>query len=170
MHRNDCKENCIIGRRKCFCALINQRLLLEAQIALHDDALFEHSLLHIFKTKIFSFFPLYRLRPERTVRIVKIYPFDSLLFTRFFLFSTDPKSRFFSRHDRYRPEFSKLIGYPHPASSLIEMIFDGSHIGLTVDLHELLPCEGCAQRQCPPLPAGPASSVPHYDREVAAEK
>ena len=127
----------IEARRKMFFTLINDSLCAKAKIATADEGLFSFSLHAIFKEKILSFFQMYRLRPERAQRIVRIYTFDSLLFNQFLKQEQDPKSRYLTRGVLFDPEFSMMVGYSHPAATLIQMIFDGKNVGLTLDLDRL---------------------------------
>ncbi len=127
----------IEARRRMFFMLINDLLCEEAKIAVEEEALFRYSLHTIFKAKIFSFFQMYRLRPERSRPIVKLYARESLLFNQFFKQERDAKSRYLTRGVQFDPDFSMLIGYTHPAATLIRMIFDGKNVGLTLDLNRL---------------------------------
>ena len=127
----------IEARRRMFVTLINDSLCEKAKIPTEDEGLFRFSLHAIFKAKIFSFFQMYRLRPERARRIVKVYAGESLLFNQFFKLERDPKSRFLTRGVLFDPAFSVSVDYSHPAATLIRMIFDGKNVGLTLDLNRL---------------------------------
>ena len=127
----------IEARRRMFFALINDSLCPAARIPLEAPELFRLSLHAIFKEKIFSFFQMHRLRPERTQRIVRIYAAESLLFNQFFKQERDAKSQALTQRVLFDPGFSMLAGYAHPAAQLIEVIFDGRNVGLTLDLNRL---------------------------------
>jgi len=124
-------------RRRMFFMLINDSLCAQAKIPTRDEGLFRCSLHVIFKEKIFSFFQMHRLRPERAQRIVKVHAHESLLFNQFFKQERDPKSRYLTRGVLFDPAFAMLTGYGHPAATLIGMIFDGKNVGLTLDLNRL---------------------------------
>ncbi|MEJ2499987.1 MAG: hypothetical protein P8Y65_02445 [Campylobacterales bacterium] len=127
----------IEARRRMFFALINDSLCEAARIPLGDPERFRDSLHTIFKEKIFSFFQMYRLRPERTQRIVRIHTEESLLFNQFFKQERDAKSRALTQRVLLDPGFSMMAGYAHPAAQLIGVIFDGRNVGLTLDLNRL---------------------------------
>ena len=127
----------IEARRKMFFALVNDTLSAAARIPLERPECFRFPLHAIFKEKIFSFFQLYRLRPERAQRIVRIYGAESLLFHRFFKQERDAKSRYLTRNIPFALEFAVAERYDHPAAELIAMIFDGRDVGLTLDLNSL---------------------------------
>lgn len=127
----------IEARRRMFFALINDSLSSAARIPLEDTELFRLSLHAIFKEKIFSFFQMYRLRPERAQRIVRIYAAESLLFNQFFKQERDAKSQSLTQRVLFDPGFSIMAGYAHPAAQLIQVIFDGRNVGLTLDLNRL---------------------------------
>jgi hypothetical protein len=127
----------IEARRRMFFSLINESLCEAARIPLGDPKRFHFSLHVIFKEKIFSFFQIYRLRPERAQRIVRIYAEESLLFNQFFKQERDAKSQILTQRVLFDPDFSMLAGYAHPAAQLIQVIFDGRNVGLMLDLNRL---------------------------------
>jgi hypothetical protein len=125
-------------RRRMCLTMLNAKLSKKASFDVADTALFHHNLLEIFTQKIFSFFPIYRLRPHSQQRVVKVLREESLLFTQFFKQHSHPKARYFTRHDRFDPYYAAVsVSSAHPAAELIAMIFNGKEIELMLGLDEL---------------------------------
>lgn len=131
------KVNEIVCQRRMFCTMINQYLSTQSQFDLKDESIFQKSLLDIFEEKILSFFPFYRLKPEKPQAIVKILPLDSLLFNQYFKQSKHPKMRYLSRKVHFNPEYKMLLGYSHPSIDLIQLIFNGKEVEMMLDLNEI---------------------------------
>lgn len=124
-------------RRRMFLTMLNAKLSKKARFDVGNTAQFRHDLLEIFTQKIFSFFPIYRLRPQTQQRIVKIFREESLLFTQFFKQHRHPKARYFTRDNRFDPHFRVGGRSIHPAAELIAMIFNGKEIELMLGLDGL---------------------------------
>ncbi|NOR57437.1 MAG: hypothetical protein GQ474_02830 [Sulfurimonas sp.] len=131
------KINERVSQRKMFCTMINQYLCKEAQFSLKNLKSFNHSLLNIFENKIESFFQIYRLRPQKIQKIVKIYTHDSMLINQYFKQSRNVKMTYLSRNIHFKSNFKKLLGYSHPASDLIQLIFNGKEVEMMLDLNEI---------------------------------
>lgn len=125
------------SQRKMFCTMINEYLSKEAQFSLKNAHLFNFNLLNIFENKIESFFQLYRLRPEKTQKIVSIYRYESMLFNQYFKQSKNKKMRYLAKSTSFKQEFKILLGYSHPASDLIQLIFNGKEVEMMLDLNEV---------------------------------
>lgn len=123
--------------RRLFCQIFNLYLPSNTTISLTDQELLQTDLLTIFYEKIFSFFPLYRLRPEVRQKVVKIYAHESLLFQQFFKQSLHPKARYLTQTTLFNPDFKVLIGYQHPAAKLISLLFDGKEVQLMPVEHHI---------------------------------
>lgn len=124
-------------RRQMFLTMLNAKLSKKARFDVRDTVQFHHNLLEIFAQKVFSFFPMYRLRPQAQQRIVRILKEESLLFTQFFKQHRHPKARYFTRGNRFDPHFRAKQHYDHPAAELITMIFNGKEVELMLDLDVL---------------------------------
>jgi hypothetical protein len=125
-------------RRRMFLTMLNAKLSQIARFDVADRALFHHNLLEIFTQKIFSFFPIYRLRPHVQQPVVGILREESLLFSAFFKQHSHPKARYFTRNNRFDPHYAaKNVRSTHPAAELIAMIFNGKEIELMLGLDEL---------------------------------
>ncbi|WP_321779565.1 hypothetical protein [Sulfurimonas sp.] len=125
------------SQRKMFCIMINQFLCDEAKFSLKNTDLFKNNLLNIFENKIESFFQIYKLRPEKSQKIVHIYHHDSILFNQYFKHSKNPKMRYLAKDMDYKSNFNILLGYSHPASDLIQLIFNGKEIEMMLDLNKI---------------------------------
>lgn len=125
------------NQRKMFFTMINAYLSKEAQISLHDKRLFQNDLLSIFTNKIQSFFQFYRLRPEKSQRIVRIYTYESRLFDQFFKQCIDAKAQYMTKGVFFDPGFKMLLGYRHPAADLIQLMFNGKDVEMMLDLDRL---------------------------------
>lgn len=124
-------------QRKMFIAMLNEYLPEKARFTTSDNVHYKQTLLEIFNEKIFSFFQCYHLRPERPQRIVRVYTHESQFFGQFFNYSRHPKARWFARSIPHREGFRLLLGYSHPAAQLMQLIFDGKEIKMTLDLDSL---------------------------------
>ena len=127
----------ITCQRRMFCTMINQYLSTESQLNLNNNHIYKNSLLHIFEDKIMSFFQFYKFRPEKPQKIVKIYTQDSLLFNQYFKQSQDIKMKYLSRGTQFNQEFKMLLGYAHPVTDLIQLIFNGKEVEMMLDLNEI---------------------------------
>jgi hypothetical protein len=124
-------------QRRMFIAMLNEQLSEAARFDLSNPAPFGQSLLELFNEKILSFFPCHRLRPERPQRVVRIHAHESQLFGAFFNYCSHPRARWLAERTPHRESFRMLLGYAHPAAELIQLIFDGRQIRLTLDLDTL---------------------------------
>ena len=131
------KINEKVSQRKMFCTMINQYLCKEAQFSLKNIKSFDNNLLQIFEKKIESFFQIYKLRPEKSQKIVKLYTYDSELFTQYFKQSKNVKMKYLSRSEFFKSDYKTLLGYSHPASDLIQLIFNGKEVEMMLDLNEI---------------------------------
>lgn len=127
----------LAARRKMCLTMINDSLRPEERFSLQNDTQFSGSLHAIFKAKIFSFFQMHGLRPERAQRVTRIYAKESLLFNHYFKTEQDPKACFFARATPAQTPGVPSASYIHPAASLIRLIFDGAAIGLSLELDSL---------------------------------
>lgn len=121
-------------QRKMFCTLINQYLSKNSQFELNNAELFEYSLLEIFEQRIIGMFQFDGFKPQKAQKIVKMYPEESLLFQQYFKQSKSPKMKYLSRNYFFNPEFRLLRDYNHPATELIQLIFNGKEISMMLDL------------------------------------
>lgn len=129
----DTQKESMIYRKKyqyLFCQILNIYLNSEEQIRLKQHELDSLGLLTIFVDKIFSFFQCYKMRPEQTQKITKIYAYESLLFQQFFKQSLHPKARYLTRSTLFKQDFRVRIGYQHSAAKLISLLFDGKEVQL----------------------------------------
>lgn len=124
-------------RRKMLIAMLNEQLSEAARFDLSNPAAFTRTLLELFDTKILSFFPCHRLRPERPRPVTRILMYETALFGQFFNYSRHPLARWFATCMPYRESFRMQSGHTHPAAELIGLIFDGREIRLTLDLDTL---------------------------------
>lgn len=124
-------------QRQMFFTMMNEYLCDEAKINLDDKKLFRDNILDIFIKKINTFFQLDSLRPFKAQRIQKIYPQDSMLFNQFFKQSRDIKMLYLSKDYKFNPNFKILLGYSHPASQLIQLIFDSKEMKMMFDLNSI---------------------------------
>lgn len=125
------------SQRKMFCTMINQYLCEEARFSLRNAHLFNNNLLHIFENKIESFFQIYKLRPEKSQKIVHLYSYDSVLFSQYFKQSKNQKMKYLTKNMHFKSNFKMLLGYTHPASDLIQLIFNGKEVEMMLDLNEI---------------------------------
>jgi len=126
-----------LSQRKMFCTMINQYLCKEAQFPLKKMQAFNHDLLYIFEKKIESFFQIYKLRPEKSQKIVQIYAYDSTLFNQYFKQSKNPKMRYFSKDICFKANYKISPKCLHPSSELIQLIFNGKEVEMMLDLNEI---------------------------------
>jgi len=131
------KVNEITCRRKMFCMMINQYLSSKSQLSLKNENLFKNNLLFIFEAKIMSFFQFYNFKPEKPRPVSKIYAQESLLINQFFKQSKNKKMRYLSKNINFNQNFTMLLGYSHPATDLIQLIFNGKDIEMMLDLNEI---------------------------------
>ncbi len=124
-------------QRKMFFTLINDSLPKEARISLKNTQLFQHDLLTIFTDKVQSFFQLYRLRPERSQSVRRIYTQESQLFDQFFKQCHDAKAQFMTKSLFFDQEFKMQERYKHPAAELIRQFFNGKDVEMMLDLDSL---------------------------------
>ncbi|WP_324172924.1 hypothetical protein [Sulfurimonas sp.] len=125
------------SQRKMFCTMINEFLCKEAQFSLKKALLFENNLLSMFDNKIESFFQINKLKPEKSQKIVRIYAHDSILFNNYFKHSKNLKMKYFAKHTHCKSDFHAFFNYAHPASDLIQLIFNGKEIEMMLDLNEI---------------------------------
>lgn len=125
------------SQRKMFCTMINEFLCKEAQFSLKKAHLFENNLLYMFENKIESFFQINKLKPEKSQRVVRIYTHDSILFNNYFKQSKNLKMKYLAKNIDAKPNFKILLGYSHPVSDLIQLIFNGKEIEMMLDLNEI---------------------------------
>lgn len=125
------------SQRKMFCTMINQYLCQEAKFPLKKMQTFNHSLLYIFEKKIESFFQIYRLKPQKSQKVVQIYVYDSMLFNQYFKQSKNLKMRYLSRNTYFNSDYKISNTYLHPASELIQLIFNGKEVEMMLDLNEI---------------------------------
>ncbi|WP_294967182.1 hypothetical protein, partial [Sulfurimonas sp.] len=116
---------------------INQYLCKEAQFSLKNVKSFNNSLINIFENKIESFFQMYKLRPQKSQKVLKIFAYDSLLINQYFKQSKNQKMTYLSRNFHFKSDFKKLLGYSHPACELIQLIFNGKEVEMMLDLNEV---------------------------------
>lgn len=131
------KVNEITCQRRMFCTMINQYLSSQSRLNLNNNHIYKNSLLHIFEDKIMSFFQFYKFRIEKPEKIVKIYKHDSILFNQYFKQSTNTKMRFMSSKVHFKQDFRMLLGYTHPVTDLIQLIFNGKEVEMMLDLNEI---------------------------------
>ena len=124
-------------QRQMFFTMMNEYLSDEAKIDLSDKKLFRENILNIFIQKINTFFQLDSLQPFKAQKIKKIYPLDSMLFNQFFKQSRDKKMMYLSKNYQFNPNFKMLLGYSHPASQLIQLIFDSKEMKMMFDLNSI---------------------------------
>ncbi len=127
----------ITCQRKMFCTMINQYLSVHSQLNLNNKHIYKNSLLHIFEDKIMSFFQFYNFKPEKSQKIVKIHTHDSLLFNQYFKQSQNSKMRYISKNVHTNPDYKMLLGYTHPGTDLIQLIFNGKEVEMMLDLNEI---------------------------------
>ena len=126
-----------VTQRKMFCTMINAYLCEEAQFSLKGIQKFHHSLIDIFEEKIESFFQIYKLRPQNSQRIVQVYTHDSIFFNQYFKQSKNMKMRYLSKNTYFDSEYKVLMSYSHPASDLIQLIFNGKEVEMMLDLNKI---------------------------------
>nr|WP_321268396.1 hypothetical protein [uncultured Sulfurimonas sp.] len=126
-----------LSQRKMFCTMINQYLCKEAQLPLKNIQNFNHNLLYIFENRIESFFQIYRLRPQKSQKIVQIYAYDSALFNQYFKQSKNPKMKYMSKTVCFKTNYKVSKNCFHPASELIQLIFNGKEVEMMLDLNEI---------------------------------
>ncbi|MEA3522791.1 MAG: hypothetical protein U9R50_07430 [Campylobacterota bacterium] len=126
-----------LNQRRMFFAMINEYLHKDVRIPLDNAKLFENTILNIFLSKILSNFQIYRLRPERSQRVVKVFPYESQLFQQFFKQCTRPKARYLARNWEFDQDFRVLMGFTHPIADLISMLFNGKEVSMMLDLDAL---------------------------------
>ncbi len=131
------KVNEITCQRQMFCSMINQYLSTQSKIDTSNIHIYKNSLLHIFEDKIMSFFQFYKFKPEVAQKVTKIYTYESLLINQYFKQSKNFKMRYISRNILFNQNFELLYGYSHPATDLIQLIFNGKDIEMMLDLNEL---------------------------------
>jgi len=131
------KVNEITCQRKMFCTMINQYLSTSSQFNLKNTHIFKNDLLNIFEDKIMSFFQFYKLRPEKSQRVVHIYIEDTILINQYFKQSKNKKMQYMTRNIHFNPDFKMLYGYLHPSIDLIQLIFNGKEVEMMLDLNEI---------------------------------
>ena len=129
--------NDIEHQRKMFCTMINQYLSQESKLNLKNKHIYKYDLLNIFEDKILSFFQFYKLRPEKTQKIQKIYTYDSLVFNQYFKQSKNKKMRYLSSKVCFMQNFKLSPKYEHPAMDIVELIFNGKEVEMMLDLNEI---------------------------------
>lgn len=131
------KVESLVRKRKMLFTMLNEFLSPQAKICTKDNTLFKEDVLTIFTQKIESFFPLYMLRPQKSMRVKKIYLQESLLFNQFFKLSNKKKFLYLSKNNPFIANFKPKKEYKHPAAQLISMIFNGKDIEMMMDLDML---------------------------------
>jgi hypothetical protein len=124
-------------QRRMLIAMLNEYLPEAARFPTTDTAQYDRTIPEIFNEQILSFFQCCRLRPERPQRVLRIYRNESQLFGQFFNYSRHPRARWFARRIPHCNDFHPMLGYSHPAAHLIQLIFDGREIRMTLDLDTL---------------------------------
>ena len=131
------KIQSITCQRQMFCTMINQYLSKKSQFNLKNTNMYEYDLLSIFEDKILSFFQFYKLRPEKTQKITKLYIDESLVFNQYFKQSKNLKMRYLTKSSYFNPKFKLMLEYEHPAIDLIQLIFNGKEVEMMLDLNEI---------------------------------
>lgn len=124
-------------KRKMFICMLNEFLDDKAQIKVHKSTFYKLDLRYIFTDKILSFFQAYKLRPEQAKPGTRFYTKDSTLFNQFLKQINHPKANFLASRWEFDKKFEIKQAYVHPASSLIELIFNGTEVEMMLDLNEL---------------------------------
>jgi len=127
----------ITCQRRMFCIMINQYLSQQAQLNVNNNHIYKNNLLHIFEDKILSFFQFYKFKPEKSQKVMKIYSYESLLINQYFKQSQNSKMRYLSRNLFFNSNFKMLLGYAHPVTDLIQLIFNGKEVEMMLDLNEI---------------------------------
>jgi len=122
------------SKRRMLCIMLNQFLSPQAQICLDDKKLFSEDILSIFIAKIESFFPLYKLRPQKSQKLIQLYSKETILFHQFSKMSKNVKLNYLSRSYIYDATYKMPQGFTHPAAELISLIFNGKEIMMMADL------------------------------------